>query len=299
MKPWLTPAFRASALAALVALGCLEPADHPSAGSSGYSRVLPPCPVLFVHGSGLASSSFDEMIRTLLRRGYPAAFLRAVDLIPSNGSNRTAASAILAPAVENLLISSNAYARDAGHSETDIRRVCMVAHSMGAVSSRWYAAKLRPDRVALWIGIAGSNHGTNALEGLDGPGNEEMVPAFASSAAESEIQIELNGSPASPIDESPFGRGTDPADRETVPADTIRRIVYFTIRIEPDFWIRPAESALLAGAGGTPIRIDSELPFRETSAGNFLADVKSKHDALPEDQDVIELVQTLLRAAGD
>ncbi len=259
------------------------------------------CPVLFVHGSGLSSQSFDGMIQSLEQDGYPSRYLYAVDLVPNDGANRIAASQAIAPAVEGLLAEARAAAAEAGHTTLSIETICIVSHSMGAASSRWYVANIRPDRVDVWISIAGANHGTDALEGLPGEGNDEMVPAFAQSVDESSFQVELNGTTQEPADESPYGVGVDPAGTPSVAPDNQRRIAYFTIRIDPDEWIKPEDSALLAGAGGVSVDLPAGLQvmFEQTSPGNYLAHVPSNHDGLPFDPSVKSLVMALLQVADE
>lgn len=121
-----------------------------------------------------------------------------------------------------------------------------------------------------------------------------MCPAFARSAARSVVQVTLNGTAERRIDESPYGLGEDRATLRPVPADALRRIAYFTIRIEPDVWIRPSSSALLDGAGtGMSISL-RDLPVEERPRGNFIVKDESDHDALPANPGVIELVWRLL-----
>ena len=257
------------------------------------------CPVLFVHGSGLSSQSFSGLIEFLEQDGYPVAYLSAVDLVPNNGANAVAASGTIAPAVEDLLTAARAAAAQAGRTTSHLDRVCIVAHSMGAVSSRWYIAKIRPDRAVVWVSIAGANHGTDALAGSSGEGDIEMVPAFAQSAAESAIQVELNGTSVAPLDESPYGLGVDPVGTPSVAPDGQRGVAYFTIRIDPDFWIKPEDSALLSGAAGLPVDLPPGLPAIETSPGNYLLDVPSNHDGLPFDPWVKSLVLSFLHLADE
>jgi hypothetical protein len=166
---------------------------------------------------------------------------------------------------------------------------------MGAVSSRWYAVRLAPEKVHTWIGIASANHGTDALCGHHGAGNKEMCPAFASSRAESATQFELNGSKSEPRDESPYGLGADSAGAPRIAPDETRAIRYFTVRIEPDEWIVPANSATLDGAG-VDARKGPRLPgdVRATSPGNFLLNRRVDHDGLTNDASVIELTIALL-----
>ncbi len=261
------------------------------AQTPSYSRT----PVLFVHGSGLSSTTWNRMINEFINLGYPPEYLYAIDLVPTGGANVPAAGFFISPAAELLLVQANNAAKDAGYTGPPHQRLDLIGHSMGAVSSRWYTAKLRPDRVRAWISLAGANHGTNTL--CDYPttdGNIEMCPAFATSSTQNAVQVDLNGTPTAPLDETPYGIGADPAGINRVSPDNVRRIVYYSIRIEPDFWIKPETSALVAGAGGVPLSIPSDLPLTETGAGNYLFTGETDHDNLPSHPDMIRFVALLL-----
>ena len=249
--------------------------------SPDYARF----PVLFVHGSGLSAETWRPMVRYLTENGYPPDYLSAVNLSPDDGDNIRAARLFIAPAVDALL------ARAAKHASSGAapNKVDIVAHSMGALSGRWYAAKMRPDRVRTLITLAGANHGTNALCGYPGKGNEQMCPAFGNSR----LQRELNGTRAAPRDETPFGVGRDPPGVATIAPAGDRRLLYVTVRVEPDRWIKPERGALLAGAGGRQLAFDSAW-FRQTQPGNLLFLGEPDHDYLPKQAPVIKLVAGLL-----
>ncbi len=137
------------------------------------------------------------MIEHLVEQGYPREYLHAVDIRPKNASNIRAASDVIAPAVESLLQRAGAAATAHG-LQTSPAVVDIVSHSMGAASSRWYAAKISPDRVRVWISIAGANHGSDKLVGYSDPGIREIAPAFASLGARKRVpdstQWDPNGS---------------------------------------------------------------------------------------------------------
>lgn len=252
-------------------------------------------PVLFVHGSGLNSSTWQPMMQHLQQIGYPPTYLHAVDIKPNNEANDRAAAAFIAPGVESLLAKAQETARNAG-APIPVK-VDIVAHSMGAVSSRWYIAKLHPERVRTWISLAGANHGTNALCGHSGAGNQQMCPAFATLGAESALQVALNGTPSAPIDETPYGLGIDSLPVKRIPPDADRNILYLSVRIEPDYWIKPENSAVIDGAGrrdGLPIPIPAGVPVQETSPGNYLFLSRVGHDPLPQHPDLIRLVVSML-----
>lgn len=227
--------------------------------------------------------------------GYTPQELLAVDMQPRDGSNPRAARRFIAPAVEELLQRSAVVARQQHRRPAE--RVDIVAHSMGAISSRWYMAFMQPERVRLWIGIAPANHGTNVLCGYEGDGDQELCPAFASSEEQSAVQARLNGTPTRVSDTTPFGLGADPQPAVSMRPDARRCIVYFTVRIEPDEWIKPERSALLAGAGGLEVDVQG-LPLIETSAGNFLFTAPTIHDDLPRHAAVAEFVGRAVEAAA-
>ena len=278
---------------AVASLTC-SPAQEDPSRSAIHCRTLSFPPVLFIHGSGLDSSSWATMVSSLTQLGYPPEYLRAVDLKPNDGGNITAAT-LQIPVGMNALIESSQREFESSECEGSLpSKTVVVAHSMGAVSGRWYASRIEPENVMALIAIAGANHGTDALCGLIGEGNAEMCPAYSDDSRKNKVQVELNGTPERPVDETPFGIGVDGADREIVPADASRQILYLTIRIEPDEWISPADSATLDGAGGWMAPDFSELPISETSEGNFILHTGTSHDSMPDDPAIIEFVFNVL-----
>ncbi len=283
---FITPSLRLACLSLLlsVGVGC-------SVNSApDFSRT----PVIFVHGHGMSPNDWDGMIEQLSRAGYPQGYLHAVDIQPNVMANVEAAESVIAPAVETLLESAGQLARDAGYSGSLPQRVDIVSHSMGAMSSRWYAVRVSPERVRVWISVGGANHGTNVLCRYDDDGAADMCPAFARDQGQNPLQVSLNGSRDNPVDETPWGLGRDSEGRPRVVPDEARHIAWFTIRIDPDLWIEPAESAILDGAG-TGLSVPGKRNFRETSPGNLLLLTRAIHDDLPSDEDVIDVVAMLLR----
>jgi pimeloyl-ACP methyl ester carboxylesterase len=263
-----------------------------SQGSPDYSHH----PIIFVHGSGLNSQAWNSMIQSLISVGYPPEYVSAINLIPNDGSNLRAATDFIAPTVESLLLQSQRVAKKAGYRGQLPERVDFVSHSMGAFSSRWYAAKIRPDRVRTWIAIAGANYGTNAICPFPSEGNYEICPAFSDSARGNQLQISLNGTPTKPIDPTPYGLGRDAPNIPRIPSDAKRSILYLTIRIEPDEWIKPERSAIIEGAGGVVMKVPQDIPVKETAAGNYLFTAQTNHDALPQHPELMRLVHVLLTA---
>lgn len=251
-------------------------------------------PVFFVHGHGLYPENWRHLIAYLKQRGYPDEYLYAVTISPNRMANIAAAETLLAPAVEEFLERAVAVAKENGATRLP-DKVDIVAHSMGAVSSRWYAAKIKPERVRLWIGLAGANRGSNALCEHRDDGAKDLCPAYAQSPDESFVQVELNGTKQAPRDETPFSAAADPEGSPRIAPDRGRNIVYFTVRIDPDEWIIPADSAELSGAGGVNIELPSRV--RETSPGNFLLTGSGvDHMSMLYDDALLALVGRLLSA---
>lgn len=273
---------------ATLSVGCNA---APNAAVSCAALARPP--VIMVHGSGLGPASWRPLVAALRRAGYADEQLSALALEPNDGDNVRAATETIARAVDERLAATQRLAAARG-CPAKPQRVDLVAHSMGAVSSRWYAAFVRPERVRILIGIAPSNHGTDALCGLSGEGNAQMCPSY--DQAPTGLQAKLNGTRASPRDETPYGLGADARVAERVAPNAERAIAYFTVRLRVDRWIEPPESAVLDGAGG--LRWDS-LPAHAnmTTDGNVLWGRAVDHDALPQDPELIGAVVNLLTTA--
>src|SRR2546426_4456038 len=259
-----------------------EPAD--------YARA----PVLFVHGHGLSSADWRPLIEYLAANGYAREYLHGVDIVPNTMANAQAATSVIAPAVDSLLARAKTAAQRAGYRGEVPRRLDIVSHSMGVVSSRWYAAKLRPEVVRTWIGLAGSNHGTQALCPLQDEASREMCPAFATNARTHPLQVALNGGEGARVDETPYGLGLDRPGVARIPSDGRHSILYLTVRLEPDSWIQPESSAVLDGAGGVPVTVPAGVPAEETSPGNFLFRARVGHDPLLNHPDLMRLMAAML-----
>ncbi|MBB6091659.1 pimeloyl-ACP methyl ester carboxylesterase [Povalibacter uvarum] len=258
-----------------------------AAGCGKAERCASGRPVLFVHGSGLDSSTWKPMRGAFESAGYPSSWLVAVDLKPSDGSSIAAAEQTIEPAARRLLDAAQATAKEAGCSPPE--KIDIIAHSMGSMSARWYIAKRRADLVRNLVGIAPANHGSDALCGLSGEGNRELCPAFAQDATSHRLQVELNGTRDQPADETPFGRGTDRPGVASLPPDEMRHVQYTTFRLGTDEWLRPETSAVLDGAGGLQLH---ELAGNgtETTPGNVLWQREVRHDDLPTDPALIVTV---------
>jgi pimeloyl-ACP methyl ester carboxylesterase len=261
---------------------------------SGYSKT----PVFLVHGHGMTAQSWDTLKSYLIGAGYPGIYLRAIQLVPNDGPNIEAAENQIDPAVEEFLSDVNAYLAANQPSTPAKEKVDIIAHSMGVLSSRWYAAKVRPERVRTWISLAGANHGSDSLcsaVGQDGGGADDLCPSFAANAAESLVQFAMNGLPHFPdVDETPFGIGNDPAGGASIRPEGNKAIFFVTLRTIDDRWIIPDESALLDGAGGVTIDIPQDVPASETSPGNVRMENGVDHDSMLRDEATMKLVKTIL-----
>lgn len=255
-------------------------------------------PVVFVPGHGMSSRSWNSLINYLCESGYPKEFLRAIHLTPNHGPNIEAAEKQIAPFVEKFLADVNRYLAAAQLGVQPKTKVDIVSHSMGAMSARWYAAKIRPERVRTWVSLAGANHGSNALcayVGRDNGGAEDACPAFAEAKEKSPIQFLLNGLPHVPdVDETPFGLGGDSLGVMSIAPDEQKSIFYVTIRTINDEWIVPDESAILDGAGGKTIPIPVDVPAVEDPPGNIQMRHRVRHDPMLKDAKTMQLLRVIL-----
>lgn len=277
----------AAALAAFTAAALL------SCGSGRGMRAAPGPPVLLVHGSGLDSTSWEAFSRRLRSLGWPQEYLAAVDLSPNDGSNEPAAREQLQPAAMRLLEDAAARARREGWDPPG--RLAIVTHSMGAVSGRWLASRLMPESVAVFVAIGGANHGSRALCGLSGAGNEELCGA---ATGEVPVFAGLNGTASAPRDPTPFGPVQDPPGHPHEPPTGAACIAWFTIFIDPDEWIVPADSARLAGSGsGSAVSVPRGVQV--VAPGEFRITAAVRHDDLPAAAPVLSLVPALLSTPVD
>jgi len=255
-------------------------------------------PILFVHGRGMHSSSFTTMIQYFRKIGYPDYCLRTIDLVPNDGPNIAAAEEQLAPEIERYVTEVNRIRKSRAEDAPAVTKIDIIAHSMGSVSSRWYAAKVRPDRVRVWISLAGPNHGSNVgCPGAAGSGKVELCPAYARTYEASPLQYMLNGGPNGDVDETPYGIGPDQQSRKRIIPTGDRRILYLTVRTEPDEWIDPVESTILDGTGGMSVSLPVGFPAVETTPGNFKMTNRVSHDGMLADEDVLRLLALLLLEA--
>ena len=281
-------------LTPLILLLCL---CFPSTGHTkpDYAKT----PIFFVHGYGMNATCWKPIISFLMKAGYPKKYLRAIQLRPNNSSNIVASEKQIAPEIEDFLKSINEFVQKKRLNVSSKTKVDLISHSMGALSARWFAAKVRPDRVRLWISLGGASHGSNAECSYAGQGADDLCPAYAKNPKESFIQYTLNGKPhVYDIDETPYGIGQDSPGVHPIPPVEDRRILYITLRTSPDKWIKPENSPILDGAGSLNITLPENVSAKETSRGNILMTNRVGHDAMLKCPDTMRLVRAILDQAN-
>lgn len=272
----------------LLLCSCFQTTTH---SNPDYAKT----PIFFVHGHGMKARCWKPMISYLTKGGYPHNYLKAIQLHPNNGSNIDAAEKQIAPAIEDFLKEINVFLEKEYPAMPLKTKVDLISHSMGAMSARWYAAKIRPDRVRIWISFGGANHGTNVLCKWSDPGANDCCPAYAPSKEDSLIQYTLNGAPhAADIDETPYGIGKDSPGTHSIPPDERRKMLYITFRTSPDKWIKPETSPILDGAGGLKMMMPENVRAKQTSPGNILMTNRVGHDAMLSDADTMQLTKVFL-----
>jgi pimeloyl-ACP methyl ester carboxylesterase len=252
-------------------------------------------PIFFVHGHGMRASCWKALISYLRECGYPKKYLRAIQLYPNTGSNIDSAEKQIAPAIQEFLRHINKLIKRRFPDMPLKTKVDLISHSMGALSVRWYAAKIHPNRVQIWLSLGGANHGTDVLCAWSDPGARDLCPAYAKNPKESLVQYLLNGEPhVGDIDETPYGLGKDSPGVASILPDGTRSILYVSIRTYPDEWIKPEHSAILDGAGGIRIQFPESIKSRETSPGNILMTNVVGHDQMLSNRDTMRLVAIIL-----
>jgi triacylglycerol lipase len=143
----------ASMVLAALALAACEPVTTPDGPEASFARAPSPTtttrhPILFVHGWSGNGGQWNTMISRFKADGWTDAQLMAFSYNTSQ-SNATTAQEI-SSRVSQLLATN-------GGTQVDI-----VTHSMGGLSSRYYAKNLGGDtRIDAWVSLGGPNHGTS------------------------------------------------------------------------------------------------------------------------------------------
>jgi triacylglycerol lipase len=120
-------------------------------------------PILFVHGWNSSGTVWNTMKSRFQADGWTAAQLHSWSYNTSQ-SNATTAK-VIATKVDSILAATGA------------TRVDVIAHSMGGLSSRYYARNLGGDtRIDAWVSLGGPNHGTTSAYGCIQTSCLEMRP---------------------------------------------------------------------------------------------------------------------------
>ena len=153
----------ASIFAVLLAAGC-ERADLPTALDARHAVIPTRNPIIFVHGWHGSSTGWNSMISRFKADGWTDAELVAWSY-NSDQSNATTA-AQLKTKIDQVLAAT-------GATQVDI-----VSHSMGGLSSRYYARNLGGDlKIDAWVSLGGPNHGTTTASVCFSASCVEMRPS--------------------------------------------------------------------------------------------------------------------------
>lgn len=193
----------ASLVLAALALAACEPATGPDGLEARLARtptVTTRHPILFVHGWSSSASTWNTMVSRFKADGWTDAQLMAFSYNTSQ-SNATTAQEI-ATRVDQLLAATGA------------TKVDVITHSMGGLSSRYYAKNLGGDaKIDGWVSLGGPNHGTNTANTCFSTACTEMRIGSSFLAA-------LNS-----VDETPgvsrYGTWWSPCDEIINPDDSV------------------------------------------------------------------------------
>lgn len=120
-------------------------------------------PILFVHGWNSSGAVWSTMMSRFQADGWTAAQLHSWSYTTSQ-SNATTAKQI-ATKVDSILAATGA------------TRVDVITHSMGGLSSRYYAKNLGgAAKIDAWVSLGGPNHGTTTAYGCIQTACVEMRP---------------------------------------------------------------------------------------------------------------------------
>ncbi|GAA3627037.1 triacylglycerol lipase [Streptomyces chitinivorans] len=136
----------AAAAASVLALTLQAPAAAAEASPSAYGPGSNP--ILFVHGWNSSGSTWNTMADRFRADGWPTGHLRQWTY--DTGQSNTTTARQLATEVDRLLAAT-------GASKVDV-----ITHSMGGLSSRYYAKNLGgAAKIDAWVSLGGPNHGTD------------------------------------------------------------------------------------------------------------------------------------------
>jgi triacylglycerol lipase len=160
-------------------------------------------PVIFVPGYAYGPTAGDTILQTLQSQGYTASQVERFDYDSVNTANETVAAQF-------------AQAVDAFLQKTGASKVDVIAHSMGAISSR-YCIKYGgcSGKIDHWISVVGVNDGNVAAAAFPvcqtEAGCKDMLPG-------SQILKKLNSQPVLPTDGSKWCTFRLPVDNVIIPS---------------------------------------------------------------------------------
>jgi triacylglycerol lipase len=138
---------RALTISALVLCAAAPPALAAKPGGGGTGGTTHE-PILFVHGWNSSSTTWNTMVSRFQQDGWTKVQLNNWSY-DWHQSNKTTAAQIQTK-VDQILASTGA------------TKVDIISHSMGGLSSRWYAKFLGGDaKIDDWVSLGGPNHGTD------------------------------------------------------------------------------------------------------------------------------------------
>jgi triacylglycerol lipase len=150
-------------LAAVLLAGCERAGLLAPEGASHALAAPERHPILFVHGWNSSGSVWNTMVANFKADGWTAAQLASWSYNTSQ-SNATTAQQIRAK-VDSILLATGA------------TKVDVITHSMGGLSSRYYARNLGGDaKIDAWVSLGGPNHGTTSAYGCFSTSCVEMRP---------------------------------------------------------------------------------------------------------------------------
>ena len=132
-----------SLAAVVVSLAVLAPGGATDAGAIQHD------PILFIHGYKPVPGTWNTMKARFIANGWPSNRLYASYTFPSSGTSNEKIAKTIAEKVSAI------------RKATGAKKVDIIAHSMGSLSSRYYLKKLGGTAyVDEWVSLGGPNHGT-------------------------------------------------------------------------------------------------------------------------------------------
>ncbi|HEX8244497.1 MAG TPA: triacylglycerol lipase [Longimicrobium sp.] len=132
-------------------------------GALRRTTLLAHDPVIFVHGWHGTASTWTTMIGRFKADGYTDGEL--VNFTYSSDQSNATTAKLLQARIDSVLAATGA------------TRVDIVSHSMGALSTRYYAKNLGGSgKIDAWVSLGGPNHGTQTAYACLSTACKEMYP---------------------------------------------------------------------------------------------------------------------------